>query len=173
MEIIPPQSPPLSPSWGKRGEPERRQGRGGRGFGAVWPSPGSNSPPHPHGSPPHGPAPYPRLNFPLQRKSFLFLGKSCINLSSRALLLYLEGNSLGFGSAGRRLALNLDCAVYTSQAVGLFGHNVRLSPPDCMTWSIAHRHLCSQASAGETPDICIAHDVSNNHHSMCITRLHL
>ena len=37
VEIIPPQSPPLSPSWGQRGEPERRQVEEAGGLGQSGP----------------------------------------------------------------------------------------------------------------------------------------
>ena len=109
--------PASVPSWGKRGEGERRQGRRGRGFGAVWPPLGSNSYPLPPMDlpPPHGEI----LPF---ETCFSSGGKSCTKLS-RA-LLYLEGNSLGFGSAGKRLVFNfnaylklLDC-LRTIQGAG-------------------------------------------------------
>ena len=114
VEIISPQSPPLSPPGARE---ERERGARAEEAGGLGQSECSNSYPLPPMDlpPPHGEI----LPF---ETCFSSGGKSCTKLS-RA-LLYLEGNSLGFGSAGKRLVFNfnaylklLDC-LRTIQGAG-------------------------------------------------------
>ena len=109
VEIIPPQSPPVSPpgareeSW--RGA--RVEEAGGLGQSGPLLAQTLTPPPPPSGSTlalSMDPPPAPQLNFPCE-SSFFFLHKTP---QSTPRILYLGGNSLGFGGAGTRLLFNLN-----------------------------------------------------------------
>ena len=87
--------PASVPSWGKRGEGERRQGRRGRGFGAVWPPLGSNSYPLPPMDLPH-----PTVKFSLLKLVFLLGLNHAQNSPGRSSILEVTVLVLGARESG-------------------------------------------------------------------------